>query len=143
MIDDKNFVDLTNQLSLNQFEQIKDFVLKQGDRKTYRNFDNHNPHYRFTNFDIYFGADVGQKNSNNDPSLSDFNQLKISDTSAPIRYYELIIVRKGDLTLQKSWLKNGMQECNVYLVDVYAAGLEKLMNNLPNYLEEIMLEVNQ
>jgi len=137
----KNFTDVSDLISLKEFEKTKEFVLKKGDKMTYRNFDNANPHYKFSNCDAYFGSDIGQRNINNSPEISDFNQLTITDWDSDIRYYEFIIVRKGDLKVEKAWVQKGMKEQHVYLVDVYGKGLELMKNNLPNYLNQIKKEI--
>ena len=136
-----NFTDSSELLTPQAFEEIKNFVLRRGDRRTYRNFDSHNPHYRFKHFDVFFGSDIGQQNITNDPALSDFNQLTIYDSSAEIQYYELILVRKADVSKQRSWLRAGMEEERVYLVDVYDKGLKKMQKTLMNYLEQLRNEL--
>lgn len=136
-----NFKNVTSQIDINEFEKIKKFILKNGDKKTYRNFDNNNPHYKFENCDIFLGSDIGQKNINNDPKISDFNQLTITDQNSDIRYYELIIVRKGSLDENKAWIRKGMEENQVYLVDDYGIGLELMAKNLTDYLKGIKEEI--
>lgn len=132
-----NYTNISNLLSVEEFEKIKRFILNKGDRKTYRNFDNDNPHYELMNFDLFLGADIGQRNINNDPEISDFNQLTIADEHSEIRYYELIIVRKGDVKALKSWIRSGMKEEEVYLVDFYGKGLEMMKNNIKGYLKQL------
>lgn len=137
MISGKNFTEISDIVSFKDFEQMKEFILEKGDKMTYRNFDNNNPHYKLSNFDLFLGSDVGQKNIYNDPKISDFNQLTITDRSADIKYYEIIIVRKGDLKAKKDWIKKGMDEEQIYLVDVYSKGLKLMRNNLSSYLKQI------
>ncbi len=136
-----NFIEISNLISFDEFEQIKNFILEKGNTKTYRNFDNDNPYYQFENFDVFLGADIGQQNLNNDPEISNFNQLTISDWESDIIYYEIIIVRKGDLKEGKAWIEEGMKEEQVYLVDVYGKGLFLMEKRLPNYLKQIREEV--
>ncbi len=136
-----NFTKVSGLISSNEFEEIKEFILKNGNRITYRNFDNNNPHYKFKSCDIFLGADIGQRNINNDPETSDFNQLIIADRDSNIKYYELVTVRKGDLAAAKAWTKKGMKEKQVYLVDGYGKGLKLMQSNLSNYLEQIKEEV--
>ncbi|WP_282132485.1 hypothetical protein [Cellulophaga baltica] len=136
-----NFTAISTIVPPIKFEKIQRFILKNGDRRTYRNFDNHNPHYKFSNCEVFLGADIGQRNGTNDPAISNFNQLTITDYDATLRYYELIIVRKGDLEAEKAWIREGMEEEQVYLVDVYGKGLALLKNNLPIYLEQIEKEL--
>ncbi len=135
-----NFTNITSLINLEEFEKIKEFILKNGDKRTYRNYDNNNPHYKFMNCDVFMAADIGQRYINNDPKVSDFNQVTITDFNSDIKYYELIIIRKGDLKAEKAWIKKGMKEEQVYLVDVYNKGLKFMKNNLPNYLKQIKKE---
>ncbi|MGD1842842.1 MAG: hypothetical protein ACFB0B_18375 [Thermonemataceae bacterium] len=132
-----NFENISNLVSLEAFEQIKTFVLRNGDRQTYRNYDNNNPHYQFEDFEVFLASDIGQSNINNDPKISDFNQLTIADWEADIRYYTLIIVREGDLEANKVWVKSGMQEKQVYLVDTSHKGLTIMKDHLQKYIKQI------
>lgn len=137
----KNFVNITTLVNEQEFEDIKHFILQYGDQRTYRNIDNNNPHYQFGAFDAYLASDIGQRNINNDPTRSNFNQLTLADYEASIRYYELVLVRKGDLKAQKFWLREGMEERRVYLVDVYGRGLELMERQLLQYLQTIRQEM--
>lgn len=136
-MDTKNYEDVSNLISYNEFEQIKKFILEKGDKKTYRNFEGDNPHYKFGTFDVFFGADIGQRNITNDPNVSDFNELTIADWETEDTYTELIIVRDGDLKNDKEWIMDGMKEGKVYLVDVRNGEINILKNNLSKYLEKI------
>ena len=65
-------------LSSENFRRIKRFVLQAGDRQTYCNRYNHNPHYSFgEGFEVYLNPDVGQRNINCDPARSDFDEIVI------------------------------------------------------------------
>ncbi len=132
-----NYKNVGDHISYDEFERIKLFILSHGDRKTFRNFDNNNPHFQFDHFDVYLGADIGQRNINNDPRASDFNQLTIVNHNADIQYYELVIVRKGDLKADKYWIQEGMEEGSVYLVDRDEIGLPNLERELADYLKII------
>lgn len=136
------FANVSHLMSYDEFEKAKDFILINGDRMTYRNYDNNNPHYHFDNFDAFLGADIGQGNINNDPAMSDFNQLTIVDWESSIQYYNLIIVRKGDLAQGKAWIMTGMVEGEVYLWDYYDKGLDVMKGYLPVYLESIQKKVS-
>jgi len=136
------FANISDLVNYDTFETIKDFILKQGHRMTYRNYDNNNPHYQFEGFNVFLGADIGQGNINNDPEISDFNQLTIADWESDICYYNLIIVRKGDLKPRKAWILPAMKEGEVYLVDYYEKRLDTMRNNLPTYLEVIKNKLN-
>ena len=136
------FIDISKILSVNEFEKIKNFILKKGDRQTYRNFDNDNPHYGFNGFEVFLASDIGQKNIRNDPAKSDFNELTIYDRKASIQYYRIFIVRKGDIKSNKFGIKKGMKEGKVYLVDVYENGINALIKILPKYLEKIKTQIS-
>lgn len=138
-----DFENISNLLSTHEFEQIKKFILEKGDRRTYRNIDNNNPHYSFNNFDVFLASDVGQRNINNDPEISDFNQVTIADWESDIIYYQLIIVRKGDLKKRKAWLREGMKEEQIYLVDIYGKGINIMKDKLLYYLRKIKEEINR
>ncbi len=129
-----NFLKITNQFSVEDFEKVKEFILEKGTRKTYRNFDNNNPFYDFGKFLGYLGADIGQQNIYNDPKISDFNELTLKDND---HYYKILIVRKGDIQDSKKGIQNGMQENEVYFVDVYQTGFDKIQDLLLEYLNLI------
>jgi hypothetical protein len=106
---------VSKKISLEQFEIIKNFILEKGDTKTYRNYDNNNPHYSFKDYDVYLGSDVGQKNINNDPKKSDFNELVIQYKGEIPLNLKLIAMRKGDIGSNKEWISKSMIEGNVYV----------------------------
>jgi hypothetical protein len=70
-----------------EFRAIRDFILRQGDRRTYCNMYNRNPHYSFDGFEAYLNPDVGQRNINCEPELSGFDQLVIQDWSTSTIYF--------------------------------------------------------
>lgn len=59
------------------FIAIKRFILAKGDRQTFGNMYNRNPHYAFDGFDAFLIPDVGQANINCDPARSDFDGIVI------------------------------------------------------------------
>ena len=65
--------------SIEEFRRIRDFVLAQGDRMTWCNMYNDNPHYAFYGFDVFLNPDLGQRNINCDPAISGFDTLVIRD----------------------------------------------------------------
>ncbi|WP_343618727.1 hypothetical protein [Flavobacterium sp.] len=127
-----NFLKITNQFSVDEFEKVKGFILEKGQRKTYRNYDNHNPYYDFKKFEAYLGADIGQQNINNDPQLSNFNELTLKDDN---QYYKILIVRKGDIQASKKWILKGMQENEVYYTDAYQESIKEIPNLLFKYFD--------
>lgn len=85
------------------FNQIKDHILAQGDRQTYCNMFNNNPHIALGDMDIYLNPDTGQQNINCDLALSGFNQMVIR-TREPWKYYRVQLNLKDtgpDLIIQE------------------------------------------
>lgn len=123
-----HFVDITNDFTIDQFEAVKTFILKHGDTQTYRNFDNNNPHYKIDNTDIYLNAETGQKNMNNNPDLSDFNEITIHSSSGP--YYTIRIVRAGDRRKRDISIQGKMQEKRVYLINNYGTVSAAIKKNV-------------
>lgn len=129
------FVKITNQFSVEDFEKVKSSILKEGNRKTYRNFDNNNPYYDFKKFAAYLASDIGQQNINNDPKVSDFNTLTLKDED---QYYEIIIVRNGDIKAKKKGIVNGMLENEVYLTDYSQNDLHIIPSELIIYFADML-----
>lgn len=132
----------SKKISLAKFETIKNFILDKGNTKTYRNFDNNNPHYEMDDYDIYLGSDIGQKNINNDPKKSDFNELivvpKIKNYGTNLTF---IAVRKGDLKSKKNWLTKTMKEGNVYVENQKNKTLQKIEDGVQTFLNNFYIEV--
>src|SRR5689334_11326378 len=72
------------------FQKIKSFILQCGDRQTYCNMYNDNPHYQFSQFEVFLHPDVGQRNIGCEPSLSDFNKLVIRDFREGTQYFDVL-----------------------------------------------------
>ena len=62
-------------VTVEAFLKIKSLVLTQGDRQTYCDMYNDNPHYAFKDFDVFLDPDTGQGNINCDKQKSDFNYM--------------------------------------------------------------------
>ena len=133
-----DFTNVTNNFSASQFEELKRFILKKGDRLTYRNFDNKNPHYKMGSADLYLNAEIGQENMNNDATISDFNEITIND--AKYRY-TIRLVRKGDLKKANIYSPKGLEENKLYLTGVYRLNKAKLKEIL-QHLEKIKSDFN-
>lgn len=134
------YVEITGTFSLNDFEVAKAFILNNGNKETYRSFDGNNPHYSFNGFEAYLNAEIGQKNINNDPTISDFNEITIRDRNADPQYYIIHIVRKGDSANKDINTSEGMKEGKVYLLNPYEDDITLMKKNLTNYLETIKKE---
>ena len=64
-------------LSVASFSRITGFILAHGDRQTYCQMYNNNPHVALGGVNLYLNPDTGPQNINCDPKLSGFNQLVI------------------------------------------------------------------
>ncbi len=69
------------------FRKIKSLVLAKGDRLTYCNMYNDNPHFSFKDFDVFLNPDTGQENINCDKQKSDFNYMVLRTKT--MAYYHL------------------------------------------------------
>jgi hypothetical protein len=115
---EQNFIDVTEYFSLAQFEVLKEKILKNGDNQTYRNYDNQNPHYILNGVDLYLNAEIGQKNINNDPELSDFNEITVSDSINRMNF-TIRIVREKDFENKQIYIHEGMEKNRIYLMNHY------------------------
>ena len=135
--DNKSYLKINQHLSTEQFEQVKNFILEKGDRSTFRNIDNDNPHYRIRHFNIYLGAS-NRHNLYGDPAISDFNEIIVYDSSNDIQYFYIKIVRKGDKKDADIYVPQELEESNVYLLNIYGEDTDKMQEDfLNNYLPEI------
>ncbi|CAF1080102.1 unnamed protein product [Adineta steineri] len=76
-------------MTATQFTTIKQYILLKGDRRTYCNMYNDNPHLLFGTYHIYLNPSVGQFNINCDPNKSDFDTIVIQDQSSKTIYYDI------------------------------------------------------
>jgi len=134
-----DFLDITHMLGYNDFEKIKNFILKNGDREGgYSNMYNNNPHYSFEGFETYLNPEIGQLNINCDPELSDFNVIVIRDQSSDPQYFHLLIVRNGDLENEKIVRKvSGMIEGKIYLLKYYEYDMETMAEKVKIYIDKM------
>ncbi|WCM41262.1 hypothetical protein MG290_09860 [Flavobacterium sp. CBA20B-1] len=115
--------DISTQFSAKEFTQLRAFVLKNGDRMSFRNFDNDNPHYKLDTIDLYLGT---------------FKQ-NLEQTQKENEYTELII-RVKEEKINTITLK--LEDDMVFLVDVYDNGFEELETVLKNHLNSLK-NINQ
>ncbi|UII34635.1 hypothetical protein LVD17_12535 [Fulvivirga ulvae] len=132
------YVNITEHVSVQQFEQIQRFILANGDRKTYRNIDSNNPHYRFNNFDIFLNPENVKLFTGN-PDYDKFNEITIYDPSSEIQYYTLRVVKAGDRENSATHLpEHNDDENRVYLLNIYNEDIDLMKKNLLEYyLKEI------
>jgi hypothetical protein len=75
---------MSNTVGKQYFEEMVRFVLSNGDRRTYCNMYNNNPHYSFDDVEIYLNPyDQWINYSENKLSytVSDYNEMLIEDNS--------------------------------------------------------------
>ncbi len=140
------YYEISSIVPIDLFETIKTFILKKGDRDDYSTMYSNNPHYSFSGFESYLNPEIGQGNINCDTSISDFNELVIRDQNSNPQYYDIHIVRKGDLEVPLIHTWEGMSEEKVYLVyddsDSESDDFELIKENLLKYMDTIRLEMS-
>lgn len=134
---------ITEELSANEFENIKVFILQNGDKQTFCNMFNHNPNYSFSGFEVYLNPEVGQLNINCDPAISDFNEIVIQDLDSDPPYYHIRIVKQGHIKNEKIFVPEGMQERNVYLLKYYNYNLDSMEASVRTYINLLRIEMNR
>jgi hypothetical protein len=87
-------LDLTEHLSVENFQALVKFILKNGERQTYCNKYNNSPHYLLETFDIYLNPiaqfiNYSETALSNEPS--DYNEIVIHDAEMDIVYFHLIL----------------------------------------------------
>lgn len=137
-----DFHDITPMITTQEFEDIKSFILNNGDRRTYCNKYNSNPHYSFDGFDVYLNPETGQANINCDPEISDFNEMVIHDQNSDPQYYHLLIVRQGDLA-NKQIIRatQEVQEGRVYLLNFYDDKMDLMRDKLDAYISKVKASI--
>jgi hypothetical protein len=108
--------DISNILNKNDFEKIIQFVLTSGDRATYCNMYNNNPHYPHEEFHIYLNPISRRINflkENLSYNVSDYNSIVIQDWKSIHTYYHLLL-----------------QNDKVYIHNIYHADPESYKNEL-------------
>jgi hypothetical protein len=89
---EKQSIDLTEEVTVQKFQDIVEFILKNGDRQTFCNKYNNNPHYKLEGFDIYLNPinqsiNVSKEILSN--KISDYDVIVIQDHHVNVQYYHL------------------------------------------------------
>ena len=138
-----DYRDITNNFSIQEFEDITNFILKNGDRQTYCGIYGNNPHYSFDGFDAYLNPEIGQRNVGCDPEISGFNEITLRDLSDKQRYYHIRIARKGDSENEWIYIPKGMTEEKVYIYRYNNSdNLDAMANSVLSYLTIIKKEMS-
>ncbi|TMM58158.1 hypothetical protein FEE95_01650 [Maribacter algarum] len=131
-LEDKKFMDISETFSKEDFEKLRKFIFKNGDRKTYRNFDNDNPHYSFETFDVYLGTGKQPLAFNTKRIRNkDYTELVIHDQ----QYYNVYLISEG---------KQNKRHTNLKTDKVYWHNRSfNKDDKLKEYLSQILEEINQ
>lgn len=89
-----SFAEDATVLSPENFTAIKKYILAKGDRETFCNMYNDNPHIEIGELDCYLLPETGQANINCDPAKSDFNVMVIRTKS--LKYLDVTLEKKGE-----------------------------------------------
>ncbi|MCL2067622.1 MAG: hypothetical protein FWG99_09175 [Treponema sp.] len=82
--------DISELLSKNDFEEIVQFILDNGDRRTYCNMYNNNPHYRIEDFSIYLNPIsqfINFTRDNLSTLAGEYDEMVIMDQNSTYLYY--------------------------------------------------------
>lgn len=130
---------LQTKMDLATFDKIKNYIIKSGDKQTFRNFDNSNPHYSLFGRELYLGSDIGQKNIENNPKKSDFNDLTVISRLYSGVDLHLLAVRTGDIAAKKQWVQDDMKEGFVYVEFNKTWSID----TLEQHIDRLILEFNK
>lgn len=130
--DSSMLININRSLNFYDFEQMRSFIFKNGDRKTYCPNYVDNPHYEMpkSNLDIYMNPSA--VNTEYNPQELDYNIMFIvsSDEEVPFSYY-LYLTDKRDVYLY---------DFNKYLSDKSVR--DKVLSKLNSILAEMKKEMN-
>lgn len=136
--------DITLKLSVHDFENIKNHILRYGDTKTYCTIYSNNPHYTFDYLEVYLNPEIGQFNVNCNPEISDFNEIVIRDQNSDPQYYILLIIRQGDLAKSEIADSNlELKEEKIYLLNYYEYNFDTMEVNVSRHIDLIMKNIDQ
>jgi (2Fe-2S) ferredoxin len=116
-------LDNSAALSKEDFRKIVQFVLSEGDRQTYCNMYNDNPHYKTNDFEIY----INPVNQNINPlsvNVLDYNEIVFEATEPELCYCDIRLGDDGKVHI--ATLRKGFK--NIFR-DVYIPKLKSLINN--------------
>ena len=117
------YLNITDKLSLHEFEAIIDYVLAHGDRKSYCNRYSNNPHLKVGDFDLFLTPDDKQ-NTFCDTTISGFNEIVIYHPGADIQYYHIKLADAEEVEHYKDTKGHELQSDQVYLNGLYNEDLD-------------------
>lgn len=131
-----DYREITDKLSVQDFEKIKTFILDSGKFEPYFNMYQQQPVYSFDNFLVTLLPEVGQHNIACDPEISDFNQLVIYDPDLQSTYLYFLMIRQGDFKKENIEIPDydGLKENRVYLMRFSDHDLDELFDESEYYI---------
>lgn len=112
------YLNITDDFSLTQFEAIIDYALNHGDRKTYCNRYNNNPHLKVGDFDLFLSP-TDKQNTLCDTTISGFNEIVIYHPREDIQYYHIKLVDAMEVKHYIDTSGRQLESNQVYLYGVY------------------------
>jgi hypothetical protein len=139
-----DYRDITSQLSVQDFENIKMLILDSGIYEPYFNKYPEQPIYSFDDFSATLLPEVGQLNITCDPKISDFNQLVIYDSDLQSKYIYFQIIRQGDMEKENIEIPDysGLKENKVYLLKYSDYDIEQILIESEYYIEKMKEKLN-
>ena len=134
-----DFRDVTNQLSVQDFEKIKTYILDKGTFEPFFNKYQQQPLYPFDGFSATLLPEIGQLNVTCNPQISDFNQLVIYDSGLQSKYIYFLIIRHGDFQKVNIEIPDyaGLKENKVYLLRYSDYDLNEMEVKAENYISQM------
>jgi len=84
--------DISDIVSKQTFEELVRYILSNGDRMTYCNMYNNNPHYDLEGFDVFLNPLSQRLDHLLSCSVSDYDTVVIKDWGSRHTYYEIMLV---------------------------------------------------
>jgi len=84
--------DISDIVSKQTFEKIVQYILSNGDRMTYCNMYNNNPHYDLEGCDVFLNPLSQRLDHLLSGSVSDYDTIVIKDWGSRHTYYEIMLV---------------------------------------------------
>ncbi len=141
---DAQMLEISPYLSISDFENIKNFILTNGDRKTIFSHLQNNPHYNFNGVDAYLKPTDFRLNINCDPDVSDYDSLVLILKDGPFFNADIIRQMDYDPIMQAAVTTPlALEKNTVYLRNIYAPINGHYSKYVIDILEAIKNEVAQ
>lgn len=115
-----NLVNVSDIISVEEFENIQSIIIQHGDRMSFRNIDGDNPYYKFKEDRVFLGTfGVDKKGTTPDYYEIIFNPFQ------PQKRFTLIKGEKFDAGNRKLGVVQGMKPGKIYLTSVLKEDIEK------------------